>query len=307
MQRALPNEYNSALWSPTYLASKRPYDGLIYNGNLAIATVPYPQAQVDYGPLFSVNAPLGNSTYKGLQFSVTKRASHGLSLQGSYVYSKTHGDVDSSLNDLWWAGSLQNVYDLKDEAKNISDFDMTHVVKGYFIYDLPFGKNKLLGSGVGPIMNDVIGGWSVNFGYHYNTGTPMQIHSTNGYPGFNSVYVDLVPGCKLTNGSPSLGKQYVNTTCFQNPANGQLGTAGNFLDGLRNPGMATEDMSVHKATGFGPEERYKLTLRLEFFNVFNRHQAGSAVTNMSDPNFGRVINYGGLGGRVGQFGARFTF
>jgi hypothetical protein len=314
MQNGLKNEYDPANWPTSFKASAppngyAPYAAGIWGGYYPnyLATLPYPQAALAYGPLFSVGAPLGNSTYKGLQFSVTKRASHGLSMQGSYVYSKTHGDVDSSMEELWWAGSIQNVYDLKSERKNIADFDQTHVVKGYIIYDLPFGKNKLLGSGVGPVMNDVIGGWSVDLNYHYNTGTPMQVHSTNSYPGFNSVYVNLVPGCKLTNGSPSLGKQYVNTNCFQNPTNNALGTAGNYLDGLRNPGLATEDLAVHKALGFGAEERYKLTLRLEFFNVLNRHQPGSAVTNMSDPNFGRVINYGGLGGRVGQFGARFAF
>jgi len=314
MQNGLKNEYDPANWPASFKASAppngyAPYAAGIWGGYYPnyLATLPYPQASLAYGPLFSVGAPLGNSTYKGLQFSVTKRASHGLSMQGSYVYSKTHGDVDSSMEELWWAGSIQNVYDLKSERKNIADFDQTHVVKGYIIYDLPFGKNKLLGGGVGPVMNDVIGGWSVDFNYHYNTGTPMQIHSTNGYPGFNSVYVNLVSGCKLKNGSPSLGKQYLNPSCFLNPTNNELGTAGNYLDVVRNPGLATEDLALHKATAFGPEDRYKLTLRLEFFNVLNRHQAGSAVTNMNDPNFGRVINYGGLGGRVGQFGARFAF
>ena len=42
----------------------------------------------------------------------------------------------------WGTGSLQNTYDLKDEAKDIADFDMTHIVKGYMIYNLPFGRGK---------------------------------------------------------------------------------------------------------------------------------------------------------------------
>ncbi len=306
MQKALGDEYNPKNWPSTYNGY---YNAGIWGGWYPnyLATLPYPQAGLQYGPLFSVGAPLGNSTYKALQMSVTKRASHGLSLQGSYVYSKTHGDVDTSMNELWWAGSIQNVYDLKSERKNIANFDMTHIVKGYVMYDLPFGRGKLLGGGVGPVANSVIGGWTMNLGFHYNTGTPMQVHSKNSYPGFNSVYVDLAPGCKLTNGSRKVGQTYLNTSCFLNPANGALGTAGNYLEGLRNAGLASEDMSVHKALGFGKDEAYKLTLRLEFFNVFNRHQAGAPVTSMTDENYGKVLKYGDLGGRVGQFGARFTF
>ena len=34
---------------------------------------------------------------------------------------------------------------------------------------------------------------------------------------------------------------------------------------------------------------------------------GGPDTNMADSTFGQIISYGGVGGRIGQFGARFTF
>lgn len=306
MQKALPNAYDPANWPSSYNGY---YNGCIWGGSCPnyVATLPYPQAGVGYGPLFSVGSPLGNADYKSLQVSVTKRAAHGLSLMGSYNWSRTHGDVESDMNEPWWAGSIQNIYDLSSERKGISGFDMTHIVKGYVIYDLPIGRGKMLFSGMNRAADAIIGGWSLNGDFHYNTGTPISIHSTNSYPGFNSVYVNLVPGCSLSSGSPAFGKQWLNAACFQNPASGQLGTAGNFLSQVRNPGLATEDLGVHKAVAMGNEGQYRLVLRLEFFNVFNRHQLAGPVTNLSDPNFGKIINYGGLGGRVGQFGARFTF
>jgi hypothetical protein len=268
---------------------------------------PYPQVAVAYGPLFSVGSPLGNSDYKSFQATVTKRAAHGLSILGSYNWSRAHGDVDSSMGELWSAGSLQNVYDLKNEAKGIAGFDMTHIVKGYIIYDLPFGRGKWIGNNLSRTADYFVGGWTLNGSFHYNTGTPISIHSPDTYQGFNSVYVNLVPGCQLTNGSPALYKQWLNTACFEKPANGELGTAGNFIESLRYPGLATEDLGLHKNIGMGPEERYQLSLRLEFFNIFNRHQMGGPNTNMNDEHFGQIQGYGGLGGRVGQFGARFTF
>jgi len=136
---------------------------------------------------------------------------------------------------------------------------------------------------------------------------PISVHSTNYYPGFASVYVNLVPGCKMTNGSPHINQVWLNNSCFANPDMGFLGTAGNFLPQLRNPGFATEDLSMHKTVAVGPDGRYNFTFRAEFFNVFNRHSMGGPNTNLGDPNFGKIQSYGGIGGRNGQIGARLTF
>jgi hypothetical protein len=279
-----------------------------------VALVPYPQVYAGYtGPLLSVGTPLGNSDYKSLQVSVVRRAAKGLSLQASYNWSRTHGDVDSDFEEPWWTGPLQNTYDLKTEAKDIADFDVTHIVKGYVIYDLPFGRGKMLMSDVSTLVDEVVGGWTLDGDFHYSTGTPISVHSTNNYPGFNSIYVDLVPGCKLTNGSRKLGQIWLNRACFANPAAGQLGTAGNYQEQVRNPGTATEDLALHKTLSVGADKRYNLTLRIEFFNVFNRDALAGPDTGLNDTNlkgeniFGLVSNYGGVGGRQGQFGARFTF
>jgi len=275
-----------------------------------VALVPYPQVYAGYtGPLLSVNAPLGNSDYKSLQISVTRRAARGLSLLASYNWSRAHGDIDTDFQEQWWIGNLQDTYNLKQEAKDISDFDITHIVKGYVIYDLPFGRGKRLLSNINPLTDAFIGGWSLDGDFHYQTGTPISVHSTNSYPGFASIYIDLVPGCPLTKGKPKLGQVWLNKTCFVNPdaATGQLGTAGNYQSQVRNPGFATEDLSVHKSLAVGEDKRYNLTLRIEFFNVFNRDALAGPDQNLADATFGEILNYGNVAGRVGQFGARFTF
>ena len=238
----------------------------------------------------------------------------GSRCMGSYNWSRTHGDVDSDFQELWGIGSLQNTYDLKDEAKDISDFDETHIVKGYIIYNLPIGRGKWMMSNDRALADAFVGGWSLDGDFHYNTGTPISVHSTNYYQGFNAVYADLVSGCKLTTGTRKLFQPFLNTSCFQNPNPGayggaapQLGNGGNYQSQVRNPGLATEDLGLHKSVAMGPEGRYNLTFRLEFFNVFNRDALAGPDTNMADGTFGQIINYGGIGGRVGQFGARFTF
>jgi hypothetical protein len=304
---------NGTLPSSTYSA----YNNCSWNGSCPWYTLitPYPQAEAGYGPLLSVGAPLGNADYKGLQFSLTRRAVKGLSGQASYVFSETHGDVDSNFQELWGVGSLQNIYDLKHESQYPSDFDVKHVVKGYIIYNLPFGKGKaLLGNATGAV-NTLVSGWSLNGDFHYSTGTPISIRSTNSLGGFNSVYVNVVSGCNLKNGSPGLYKKWLNTSCFANPPAPSsstglkfLGTGPSYFAHLRNPGIYTEDLGVHKSLTAGTDGRYNLTFRLEFFNVFNRHTLAGPDTNMSDSTFGEIVSYGSSpAGRVGQFGARFTF
>ncbi len=289
-----------------------------YGGENGVPTVgaayagitPYPQVAAGFGPLYSVGTPLGNGDYKSLQLSITRRTAKGLSVQGSYNWSRAHGDVDSSFEELYFAGSLQNIYDLNSERKDILDFDQTHIVKGYVIYNLPFGRGQQFLANSGRLLDAVAGGWSANLAFHYNTGTPVQLHSTNFYPGFQSVYINITPGCDLTTGHKGIGQTFINASCFSNPnaAVGALGNGQNFQEGIRNPGYSDEDLAIHKGFSVGPDNRYNLTLRMEFYNLFNRSHLAGPDTNFGDPlNFGKFIGYASGPGRVGQFGARFTF
>lgn len=272
---------------------------------------PFPTVAMTWGPLFYVGSPLGNADYKSLQFTLTKRTSHGLSMLASYNLSKAHGNVDDSFQELWWAGPIQDVYNLNKERHTISPYDQTHILKGYINYDLPFGKGKALLSNTSDILDKVVGGWTMSLGFHYNSGTPMRITANTWYPGINNVYANLDPKCSLAgNYSGHVGETYFNPTCITNPAYGQFGNAPGYFENLRNPGLKSEDLSVNKALAFGADGRYKLTLKAQFFNVFNRHSFGGPNTQIGSPDFGKVMSYslnGPVGPRVGQIGARFTF
>jgi Carboxypeptidase regulatory-like domain/TonB dependent receptor len=287
------------------------YNGFFNGVGPAYAGItPFPQVAAGFGPLYSVGTPLGNGDYKSVQLSVTRRVARGLSAQGSYNWSRAHGDVDSDFEELYYAGSLQNIYDLQNERKDILDFDQTHIVKGYIIYNLPFGRGGRFLANSSRLLDAVVGGWSTDLNFHYNSGTPVQLHSSNAYPGFQSVYINIAPGCNLTTGNKGIGQAFINKSCFSNPnaAVGALGNGQNFQAGIRNPGYSDEDLAAHKGFSVGPENRYTLTLRMEFYNLFNRSHLGGPDTNFGDPvNFGKIIGYVGGPGRVGQFGARLTF
>lgn len=273
------------------------------------SVAPFPNVAATFGPLFYVGPPLGNSDFQSLQFTVKKRAAYGLSMLASYNLSSSHGDTDTSFEDLFYAGPLQDVYNLDQERHTVSSFDQTHIVKGYVIYELPMGRGKALLPAAGTALNALVGGWTVSAGFHYNSGTPMRIPANVFYPGISNVYSNIVPGCDITahyNGE--VGGTYFNPACFSNPPDGEFGNAPGYLGGLRNPGYASEDIGVRKSLRFG--ERSQLSLYFQMFNVFNRHGFTGPNTQIGTADFGKVLaqNLNGLPGpRVGQFGARFSF
>ena len=119
---------------------------------------------------------------------------------------------------------------------------------------------------------------------------------------------NLAPNCNIDqhfNGQ--VGGTYFNAACVCNPDYGAFGNAPGYLSNLRYPGLATEDIGFNKTVVFN--DRYRLSLRFQMFNAFNRHRFSGPNTTIGDPRFGTVPadNLNGQNPRIGQFGARFTF
>jgi hypothetical protein len=273
------------------------------------SVAPFPNVAATFGPLYYVGSPRGNTDYQSLQLSVRKQTTHGLSLLAGYNLSSSHGDVDTAFEDLYYAGPLQDVYNLQQERHTISDFDQTNVVKGYALYELPFGRGKTLLANGSPVVNGLVGGWTVSGNFHYATGMPIRIPANVFYPGVTNVYSDIVPGCNIhEHYNRQVGGLYFNPACFVNPPNGEFGDAPGYLADLRNPGFSVEDLGVSKAQRLG--ERYQMRVYFQMFNVFNRHGFAGPNTQIGTAGFGEVLpqDVNGLpGARVGQFGARFSF
>jgi hypothetical protein len=92
-----------------------------------------------------------------------------------------------------------------------------------------------------------------------------------------------------------------------------LGTGPAATPALRCPGHANENASVLKYFSMGAEGRYQLSLRVEFYNLLNRHQyAINGCSGTGPQNKVGASNFGQVTGiienpRNGQFGVRFTF
>jgi hypothetical protein len=281
----------------------------------------FPQVSMLYGPLYYVGTPRGKSAYDALQVEVTKRAGRGLMTDFSYVYSKTRGNVMTNFDELWYNGSIQDYSKLDQEAGVLLPYDQKHVFKGYVSYDLPFGRGQRLLSASNGFVNNLVGGWKIGAVLRYNTGQPITLSSTNYYPGWAAVYPNISSSADLsshfgagqyTPWDPNwTGAQYFNPNIATNPANGTFGTGPVRLDGLRGFGRAYEDANLMKSFYFGLEDQYRLTVRFQLYNIFNRHYYADPNGTVPQPGtvnspFGNVTSLTGSP-RQGQFDVRFQF
>ena len=292
-----------------------PYSGFSNYSFMALA--PYPTVAGTWGPLYYVGSPLGSSDYTALQITLNKRMSSGIAGNVSYTWAKSHGNQASGFQETWSVGPLQDVNALDFEADVIGFHDLTHVLKGYVAWELPFGKGRRYMNS-GGWKDAVLGGWQLSMVFKYQSGLPLAIRSNNYIAGWSDfgypIYVNADPngnydvmfdgGDYDATSQKAAGNQYFDPANFKNPAYGEFGQGPGRFEQMRGFGWAGEDLGLMKNFTFG--SRYSLQFRLEMINIFNRHYYTNPMTNIGSPYFGYVTSTTGQP-RQGQVGIRFQF
>jgi hypothetical protein len=127
------------------------------------ATVARSQLLVPY-PEFSKVTTIfsgGFSWYHALEVRAEKRISHGLSLQGSFTWSK-----------FMEATQKLNPTDAQP-THFISSLDRPFNFIGSGVYEIPLGKGRQFLSGAHGPLNQILGGWSVQAIYLKQSGAPL--------------------------------------------------------------------------------------------------------------------------------------
>jgi hypothetical protein len=101
----------------------------------------------------------------------------------------------------------------------------------------------------------------------------------------------------------SSSNTYLNRSIYSDIQPLTLGTAAYTYSQARNFGTINEDVGLQKSHRFA--DKYRVQIRAELLNVFNRSTLGSIVTNINSPLFGQVT--GVSGNRSIQLGARLDF
>jgi Carboxypeptidase regulatory-like domain len=276
-------------WNPALptTATNSPNIGFPIGSPLASAPVPAGTIYIPAGAK-KANPAIANTwtwfsegvgSYNALQVDVRRRFSHGLTLRGSYTFSKALDDGDSlnqtTANNA--PGLVSNPLNLAAD-KGLATFDVRNIGVVNLLYELPFGRGRQFGSGYEGWTGSLIGGWALSSIITAQSGFPitpqLSYNPSNSGDTRNPVRAFLNPDFtgKVVTGSPN---QWFNPAAFIAPPS-TSGFAGNLgRDTYIGPGLATWDFSVLKDTKL--RERLALQFRAEIFNLLDR-------ANFNTPN-----------------------
>ncbi len=298
-----------------------------FSGPAYDAISPFPQvrSQTPPGALFIDNADLSVSNYQAMVAEVKSRNVHGVTMDVNYTLSRATGTASPNgafVDSLSGSIPTQDPYLLQHLTNQLQPWDFTHQVKGYVLYDLPFGSGQRLRTGRESLDNYLLGGWKIGMQLSYHTGEPLPtIMAPVQYPGWSGLFAQRNPNVSLSSSTfrgdnpawvqsggttPDPGSVSFNTSAFSQPAPGTFATDKfSYMGYLRDFGSSDEDLNIAKHFRFGASERYQFSLRAQFFDVFNRHHWGAPNLDMNSPLFGHVTSVSG--NRYGQLSARFEW
>jgi len=272
--------------------------------NLANQPVPGTSSVASRSPfpefgLFQGAANVGYSRYNSLGLKLTRRYSNGLTVLGSYTYSKST-DNGSGIRTLGTDPlNPQNSYCLSCED-GPSVFDQRHRFVTSTVYDLPFGPGrKYLSEGV---VGKVLGGWKLNSIVTIGSGFPLTVSAGEDTANIgNCCRPDRVAGVSTALDDPTVSRWF-NTAGYSRAAAGAFGSAGR--GEVIGPGIINWDFSTSKE--FHISTTNYIQLRFEAFNFLNHPNWGDPNTTFNSVAFG-TINSTRTEMRQLQFGLKLVF
>ncbi len=254
-----------------------------------------------YGIVQEVDS-VANANYHALNVTAEHRFSHGAAVLLRYTWSKSIDDASAIRN----AGGdrlypIDN-YNLKGE-RGLSQFHVGRRFAASFLYELPFGRDKAIATGVG-IIGKILEGWQLATILSISEGSPSHVSpivnfspvtGVQNYPeatGISPVVDDPTP------------ERYWNADAFD-ATNPELQYRASNLgrSNLVNPGLVNWDLSLSKSVTFSEAQR--LHLRFEAYNFANHPNWASIEVDARKSDFGRVLESRTM--RSIQLGVKYIF
>jgi hypothetical protein len=230
---------------------------------------------------------IGSGNYNALQSKLTRRLKSGLQVTAAYTWAHTLDDSASAFGTTGGVVVGSNGTPLLQYERGNSDTDQRQLFTFSSLYELPFGRGKMLARDVPKAVDYVIGGWQWNNVVVRSTGTPIDISGSSGASG----RPDYNGGCKTNvswhvwiacSGVAGLP----GTPAFTAPAGLVGNLPRNYFPG---PGTFSWDMSLVKNITIS--ERVTTQLRAQVYNLTNTPQFQNPDTNYND-----LVSNGGTSG-----------
>ena len=268
---------------------------------------------------------IGRSNYNSGQFSLRHRATHGLTLDFNYTYSKSidlgsNAERVSLFEGFGYASQIINPFD-PGQNRAVSDYDATHQFNTNWVYEFPLGRGKKWGPNWNRGIDAILGGWSFSGLARWTSGLPFTVGNGFDFPTnweLTGSAVQIGPQPKTgrftdVDGDPNAfassslpgGINTLLSNSFRFPFPGESGERNNF----RGPGYFDIDSAMRKTWHF--TERHSLAFSAEVFNLtnsvrfgFDAAQALSAIDTAG--SFGKY-NQSLVKARTFEFALRYIF
>jgi hypothetical protein len=240
------------------------------------------------GPVFGHRYD-GNSIYHAMIAKVEKRFSQGFTVLTSYTWSKTIGDTcGGAVQGNAGGCGYQNLLNLRPE-RSVDNQDVPHRFVTSALYELPFGKGQRYLGASHPVVNGVLGGWSIGSIVTMSSVVPFS-PTVQGNPSntgtTNVVQRPNVAGAAYS-GERTLARDF-NVDAFVRQANFTYGNAGRNI--LRGRPLFNWDFSALKS--FQLLEQLRLQFRFEAFTFSNTPRFGAPGNVLGTANFGVITSAG---------------
>ncbi len=171
------------------------------------------------------------SNYNSLQVRLEKRYTHGLQFEAAYTYSHALDNASSASLGSVNNGDFQDQRFPKSNYGN-ADFDVRQRFVLSYVYDLPFGRGRLLAKDAHGPLNVIIGNWQMNGVFsaatgNYYTATDINDVSGGDCGGTVGYYCSRPNLIGNPNAKPCVPGTLFNTCAFEDNTNlGTFGDAG---------------------------------------------------------------------------------
>jgi hypothetical protein len=245
-----------------------------------------------------------NNQYDSMQFTVDKRLSGGYTLAGSYTLQKSQGDGQGDGSDYSFLYNRSLAY---AQNGNVPRHQVTLAQN----WEVPFGRGRKFGNNLHRGLDYALGGWNLD--------AVTQIYSGRFFtPHFDAptgaIRPDVGPNNvpDVGNKDPFDGAQQNRDHWFAGglggafvlPANNTFGNYPN--NSIAGPKFFNQDVALAKVFTF--QEKYRFSLRVEAYNLFNHTNLGMPADNVTASNFGQITSIAfGSNMRRLQYGLRLDF
>ena len=261
--------------------------GGVYGGALTPGTGPIQPRQLfpNITPTF-YDRSTGHGNYNGLEVSLEKRFTNGLSYSVAYTWSKAM-DVGGDGYFGVEGGVPQNAYDPAQYDRSVSGLDLKHVLVVNTLYEIPVGRGKRFSTGNGAL-DYILGNWQINNLFQAHSGSPFTCLDGNDVSNTGSLGFYAYEHCNAV-GNSSLSsrsaREWFNTAAFAAPAFGTYGNAGR--NSLWGPNYWRLDSSVFRNFPVGEGRQFQF--RAEAYNLANHVNLGMPDGTITDgATFGTI-------------------